>query len=133
MTAEPVTVLVVDDEVDMRDLVRLVLEASGAGLEVVGEAVDGDEALAVFSRLDPPPVPTVVILDNQMPGRTGVEVAAEIRRQHPEQRIVLFSAFLTPELRAAADEAGVDACVGKNDLRRLPGIVVDLATGTARA
>ena len=60
------TVLIVDDEVDIRLLVRAILESSDLGVDVVGEAVDGNEAMAVFDTLDPPDVPDVVILANRM-------------------------------------------------------------------
>ena len=83
------TVLIVDDEVDMRLIVRLALESGKRGIEVVAEAVDGDDALTVFESLDHPGVPAVVILDNRMPGRSGIEVAELIRQSEPNQRIIL--------------------------------------------
>lgn len=123
------TVLIVDDEVDIRTLVRVLLESDAGGVEVVGEATDGVDALRVFSELDPPQIPDVVILDNRMPGRTGVEVAAEMLQQEPRQRIVLFSGFLSPELEAQASELGVYACVDKTDFSRLPDLVRELTDG----
>ena len=126
MTAQHPTVLIVDDEVDMRLLVRTILESAGLGVEVVGEAADGLDALAVFETLSPPEIPDVVILDNRMPGRSGIEVAGEMLREEPRQNIVLFSAFLTPELEAQAGELGIRACVGKNDFDRLPELVREL-------
>mgnify|MGYP003115955518 FL=1 len=121
------TVLIVDDEVDIRVLVRAILESSDMGVEVVGEAVDGDEAMAVFGTLDPPDVPDVVILDNRMPGKEGLDVAAEMLGQEPRQNIVLFSAFVTPEIEERAQALGVRACVGKSDFARLPELVVALS------
>ncbi len=121
------TVLIVDDEVDIRLLVRAILEASALGVQVVGEAVDGDDALAVFRTLDPPDVPDVVILDNRMPGKEGLDVAAEMLAQEPRQHIVLFSAFVTPEIEEKAKALGVRACVGKSDFARLPELVVELS------
>jgi len=121
------TVLIVDDDIDIRLLVRTILESSGGGVEVVGEAVDGVHALEVYGGLDHPEVPDVVILDNRMPGRDGMDVAAEILGQEPGQRIVLFSAFVTPELEARARELGVTACVGKGDFALLPQLVLELS------
>ncbi len=121
------TVLIVDDNIDIRLLVRVLLESSAVDVEVVGEAVDGAEALAVFDTLDPPDVPDVVILDNQMPGRDGIEVAAEMLEQEPRQRIVLFSAFLTSDLKAQAEAIGVKACLGKDDYEQLPALIEELA------
>jgi CheY-like chemotaxis protein len=116
-------VLVADDEEDIRVLLRLILEA--AGLQVVAEAVDGEDALAHFDRLDPPPIPAVVILDNRMPpGRDGIEVAIEMLRRLPTQRIILFSAFLTKELEEEARAVGVERCVTKWDADLLPALIV---------
>jgi len=126
MTEGSPTVLIVDDDIDIRLLVRTILESSGLGVEVVGEAVDGLHALEVYGTLDHPEVPDVIILDNRMPGRDGMDVAAEILNEEPGQRIVLFSAFVTPELEARATELGVAACVGKNDFALLPQLVSQL-------
>ena len=118
------TVLVVDDAPDMRFLARAVLESSG--LRVVAEAADGPEALLRFRDLDPPPVPTVILLDNQMPGPSGLEVAAEILTTMPDQLIVLFSAYLSDEVIAEATAMGVAACVSKVDVNNLAAIIRDL-------
>ena len=119
-----VTILVVDDAPDMRMVARAFLER--AGLEVVGEAGDGDEALALWRDLDPPPIPSVIILDNQMPGSSGLEVAEQILAEVPEQVIVLFSAYLNADLVAQAKRLGVAGCVPKKDVRQLPGIIKDI-------
>jgi len=121
------TVLIVDDEVDMRTLVRTILQTAGRGVEVVGEAGDGLEAMAVFATLDPPDVPDVVILDNRMPGMNGLEVAAAMLEQEPRQHIVLFSAFVTEAMEQEAEALGVRTCVSKQDWVRLPQLVIDLS------
>ena len=118
------TVLVVDDEEDVRLLVRVVLEA--AGLQVIEDAVDGPSALRTVERLDPPPVPTVIVLDNRMPGLSGLEVAQRLREHVPDQRIVLFSAFLNDEIEATARELGISACVAKADVAELPAVIAGL-------
>ncbi|HLG01014.1 MAG TPA: response regulator transcription factor [Acidimicrobiia bacterium] len=120
----PVTALIVDDDIDIRALVRVVLEASELGIHVVAEAVDGEEAVAVFERLVPPPVPAIVILDNRMPYLSGIEAAEEMRRIVPLQHIVLFTAYLTPALAARAKKAGIDACLSKSDVEELPALVI---------
>jgi len=122
---EAITVLVADDEDDLRILVRAVLE--GAGFQVVEEAIDGEAALAAVRRLDPPPIPTVMVLDNLMPGLTGLEVAERVLAATPDQRIVLFSAFLDADIRKRADELGVSICVSKGDVHRLPAVIAALA------
>ncbi len=120
------TLLIVDDEMDMRMLVRVVIEMANNGLSIVGEAADGAEALEVWRRLDGPPVPDVVILDNRMPELTGLEVAEQILSERPEQLIVLYSAFLDEDVRASASRLGITRCVSKEDLDRLPALIREL-------
>lgn len=124
VTTAEVTILVVDDDADMRYLARMVLE--GSGIAVAGEAADGTEALRKLDELDPPPVPTVVLLDNQMPGPTGLEVAALMLAERPNQLIVLFSAYLSDDIVARAESVGIACCVSKGDAINLGQIIRDL-------
>ena len=116
-----ITALIVDDDEDMRLLLRGFL--ARAGLKVVEEAVDGPQALEVFDRLSPPPIPTVIVLDNLMPTMSGLDVAKMVLRRLPEQRIVLFSAHLSPEIEAQAAKLGISACLAKTDIRRLADVI----------
>lgn len=120
------TMLIVDDEMDMRMLVRVIMEMANNGLSIVGEAANGAEALQVWRDLNGPPVPDVVILDNRMPGLTGLEVAKQILQERPGQIIVLFSAFLDKQVRAAAAELGIARCVSKEELDQLPALIHEL-------
>lgn len=120
------TMLIVDDELDMRMLVRVVIEMANEGLSIVGEAADGPEAIQVWRDLDGPPVPDVVILDNRMPGLSGLEVAKRILEERPGQLIVLYSAFLDDDIRRQADALGIRCCVSKNDLEQLPQVIREL-------
>jgi len=129
ISSPALTILIVDDAADMRFLARSVLESSG--IQVVSEAADGHEALEAYRALDPPPIPTVILLDNQMPKLSGVEVAARILAEAPEQLIVLFSAYLSEDLRAEALRLGVAACVSKVDVVNLPTIIRDLVAARA--
>lgn len=122
------TMLIVDDELDMRMLVRLVIEMANDGLTIVGEAADGAEALQVWRDLDGPSLPDVVILDNRMPELTGLEVAEQILEERPDQIIVLYSAFLDDSVRSQAAEVGITRCVAKHDLESLPNLVRELTS-----
>jgi CheY-like chemotaxis protein len=121
-----VTHLIADDEPDMRLLVRSVLELGGRGHTVVAEACDGDEAVDRFLALDPPPTPDVVVLDNRMPHRSGMESAREILRVRPDQIVILFSAHLTDDVRREAADVGISACVAKDRIADLPSVIDDL-------
>ena len=84
MAESPGRILVVDDEADIRDALRMVLEYEK---HVVAQAPDGDRALEAVER-DPP---DAVILDVKMPGRDGLEILEEIRRRRPGLPVIMIS------------------------------------------
>ena len=109
-----VRVLVVDDEPDLRLLMRTMLDLDQR-IEIAGEAADGGEALERFAELQP----DVVLLDLRMPVLNGLEVAERILRDNPDQGIILFTAFLDPALVADATALGVQSVLGKGDIDAL--------------
>ncbi len=119
------TMLIVDDELDMRMLVRVVVDMANHGLTIIGEAADGAEALRVWRELDAPE-PDVVILDNRMPHLTGLEVAEQILSERPSQIVLLYSAFLDEDVRARARELGIARCLSKHELTQIPDLVHEL-------
>src|SRR5205814_6018350 len=100
----------------MRALVRATIEVANEGLSVADEAVDGEEAIAKWRHERP----EAIVLDQRMPGPTGLQTAERILAEDPDQAIVLFTAFPDRDVVAAAARLGVRACLSKNDLRRLP-------------
>ena len=84
--AVTIRVLLVDDVVDVRRLVRTALRFRG-GFEVVGEAPDGGEAVRLAGDLKP----DVVVLDLGLPDLAGREVLTRIRDQSPGSKVVVFS------------------------------------------
>ncbi len=103
-----IRVLIVDDEPDLRLLLRTMLSLDQR-FEIVGEAVDGMEALERYQEL----APDVLVLDQRMPALVGLDVAARILADHPEQVVILLSAFLDDSIRAEAHRIGVRSVVGK--------------------
>ena len=113
-------ILVVDDNPDNADIIREYLEARGYPITV---AHDGDEALALFERLQP----RLVLLDVMMPGRDGWEVC-RLMKQHPTLgrvvRIIMVTALDEWDDKRQALETGADDYVEKPfDLRRLAATV----------
>lgn len=86
MSERPTRVLVADDHAIVRTGIRHVLE-SEPGFTVVGEAANGEEALALARSLQP----DVVVLDISMPGESGLQVTQELRRLAPESRVLILS------------------------------------------
>jgi CheY-like chemotaxis protein len=82
------TVLIVDDDLEIRHVLRLLCETNG--LKVVGEAANGIEAVTIAMRERP----RFVILDYMMPRLDGEGTAEILRTITPESKIVAFSAML---------------------------------------
>ena len=108
--------LVVDDEEDIRLIVRAVIREANHGLRVVAEATTGQEAVDRWREHEP----DVVLLDHRLPDMTGIEVAGQILAERPTQNIILFSAFLDADTVRKAAEVGVRACISKADVTELP-------------
>lgn len=113
----PRRVLIADDDEDMRELLQLVL--TSASYTVVGAASDGLSAMELWRREHAQGL-CAVILDERMPGMYGVEVAAAIRAEDPEQTVILFSAYIDDLTKERAAKAGVAACIPKQDVLSLP-------------
>jgi CheY-like chemotaxis protein len=111
--------LIVDDEEDMRILLRSTIEAANNGLVVTGEAANGHEALQQWRETQP----DVIVLDHRMPGLSGLETAGRILAEDPDQTIVLFSAHLSPETRQEAEKLGVRHCLLKDAIFELPDVL----------
>jgi two-component system, LytTR family, response regulator len=113
--------VVVDDEQPARDELCYLLEQAG-GVEIVGQAGDGPDALAAVERLEP----DVVFLDVQMPGLSGFEVARRLVEHRPQPHVVFVTAFDQYAIEAF-DVNAVDYLLKPVDPARL-----DLALQRAR-
>jgi DNA-binding NarL/FixJ family response regulator len=101
-------VLLVDDAVAIRHALRGVLE--DAGIEVVGEAGDGDEGVALAESLRP----DVVLMDLRMPSSDGFEATSRIVKDLPQVRVVVLSAYDSEESANAVLAAGAFAFLPKH-------------------
>lgn len=106
MLAAPLAVLVVDDSDVLRTVVSHYLDDE-SDLQVIASVGNAVEAVEQAQRL----VPDVILLDHDMPGRTGLDVLPELRACSPRARIVVFSA--APDIRQRALSRGADEFVGK--------------------
>lgn len=101
MESSKVSVVLVDDSVDVRTLVRMRLEASGL-FDVVGEAADGEQAIELVVRHGP----ALVLLDVSMPEMDGLETLPSILAVRPGTAVVMFSGFSGTDLAAQVWELG---------------------------
>jgi NarL family two-component system response regulator LiaR len=85
---ETIRVLIADDHAVVREGLRALI-TSEPGMEVVGEAADGAEAVLKARSLQP----DVILLDLVMPRKDGIEAIGEIKRENPEARILVLTSF----------------------------------------
>lgn len=103
-----IRVLIADDHAIVRHGLCALL-GTERGIEVVGEAKDGNEAVARTKQL----APDVVIMDIVMPRKDGVEATAEIRAAVPSAKIVVLTSFGTSDMISRAIEAGATGALMK--------------------
>ena len=108
-----VRVLVVDHEPMIVEMLNLGLSYEGFEVRIAG---DGQQALQIVRESRP----QLVILDQMMPGMTGLEAAETILAEQPDQCIILFSAFLDADTHERASAIGIRECLPKKDLSRVP-------------
>jgi DNA-binding NarL/FixJ family response regulator len=108
----PIRVLLVDDQHLIRLGFRMVLEAE-PGIEVVGEAADGAEAVHEAARLQP----DVVLMDVRMPALDGIAATERIVAARPDARIVILTTFDLDDYAFAALRAGASGFLLKDAQR----------------
>jgi two-component system, NarL family, response regulator LiaR len=106
---EPIRVLIVDDHAVVREGLRTFLELQD-GLEVVGEAGDGEEALPLAEELSP----DVILMDLVMPKLDGVGAMRELRERVPGARVIVLTSFLEDDRLMPAIRAGAAGYLLKN-------------------
>jgi len=118
-------VFVLDDHVMVRDGMCMLLEAQ-PGMDVVGQAESGEDALPMLRRLRP----DVLLCDVHLPGISGLEVTERVVRGGYGTRVIVVSASQEGPLPRRALEAGASAYVGKaHDASELVRAVQDAARG----
>jgi two-component system, NarL family, response regulator LiaR len=100
--SEPITVLIVDDHLLVRQGVRAFLETQ-PDIRVLGDAGSGNEAIQLATEL----VPDVVLMDLVMPGMDGVEATRLLRRTSPRSQVLVLTSYhqdehIFPAIRAGA-------------------------------
>jgi DNA-binding NarL/FixJ family response regulator len=111
LSADEVSVLIVDDQLPFRLAARAVLKRT-AGFALVGEAADGDEAVELVSELRP----SLVLMDINMPRLNGIEATRQIVDRVPGTTVFLCSTYQRADLPPEAESSGFAAYVNKEEL-----------------
>jgi DNA-binding NarL/FixJ family response regulator len=117
--AEPVPVLIVDDQAPFRRAAHLVITATD-GFTVVGEAESGEAAVEMVDALEP----GLVLMDINLPGINGIEATRQITHAHPKVVVMLLSTYQAADVPADAGDCGAAAYVHKEDFG--PALVRDV-------
>jgi len=104
-----IRVLIADDHAVVREGLRNFL-ALQDGLEIVGEASDGNEAIEQAQRLEP----DVILMDLVMPGLDGIGAMRQLRVRSPTSRVIVLTSFLEDERVLPAIQAGAAGYLLKN-------------------
>ena len=105
----PIRVLIVDDQPLIRRGMSLMLGVE-PDIEVVGQAADGAEAVALSETLNP----DVVLMDLHMPGMGGVQATREITKAQPDVHVMVLTTFDTDDMVFEAIRAGAQAYLLKD-------------------
>lgn len=125
MSDTPIRLLVVDDHPLLREGIAAVLEAH-ADIELVGEAANGEQAVALFAELRP----DVTLMDLQMPGLNGTEAIRVIREQFTDACIAVLTTYSGDARALQAVQAGARGYLLKSMLRKdLVSAIRSLAAG----
>lgn len=125
MIKPPIKILVVDDHPVVRDGLKLMLSVS-VGLEWVGQADNGAEAIQLCSEL----MPDVVLMDLMMPVMDGIAATKIVRQKYPEIQVVALTTFEDKELVQKALGAGAISYLLKNAaMETITNTIRDASTG----
>ncbi len=107
----PITVLLADDDAGFLESLEKLVEEQPE-LSVVGRARNGLDVLELADRSEP----DAVVIDVHMPLLDGVTTIARLRRDHPSLCVIAITGDREPDVLRAAEEAGADAVLLKEEL-----------------
>jgi DNA-binding NarL/FixJ family response regulator len=125
VTDAGISVIVADDEADVRLLLRLQLESRG--FDVVGDAPNGRQALDQLEATGA----DVIVMDLLMPGVSGIEAIAELRAERPGTKVIAYTAVAGDFVREQMERLGVPLLLKSGDIEPLAELIRALAAEEA--
>jgi DNA-binding NarL/FixJ family response regulator len=118
-------IVIADDHRAFRGMLSYVLDME-EGLQVVGQAEDGVEALELCRRLQP----DLIVMDLRMPKMDGCEATRTIKQELPGTSVLMLTALVDPRHSSQALEAGAEGCVLKYaSLKEIVGAIRSVLRG----
>jgi DNA-binding NarL/FixJ family response regulator len=111
--SRPIRVLVVDDQVMVREGLAIILD-SQPDVQVVGQAQDGRQAVKLVAQVEP----DVVLMDIRMPLMDGIKATRQIKEMHPQTHVVILTTYSDDELIFEGLRAGAVGYLLKDITRR---------------
>jgi DNA-binding NarL/FixJ family response regulator len=111
-TSTPTRVLCVDDNPDVTEVMRMVIDTEPR-IQCVGSLASADQLAQTIRGMSPPP--DVVLLDATMPGKSPLVMTTELAAEFPAVRTIIYSGYNDPAFIARAKDAGAWGYVSKND------------------
>jgi CheY-like chemotaxis protein len=122
------SILLVDDEADIHELMSLFLDMSEGHTFTMDSAEDGKTGVEMYSKLSGEGrKPDIVLMDLRMPVMDGVEATGQILESDPGANIYLFTAYTKTEVEKDAIKAGARGTLNKStDWNQTVGAIVDI-------
>jgi DNA-binding NarL/FixJ family response regulator len=121
MAAQPIRIMAVDDQSDVRFLIDVIL-SDHADLALVAAAAGAEEALEQLDEA----APDVAVVDARMPRIDGYELTGRLLERRPDLRIVLLTSIVDEVIEEQARGAGAHAVASKADFDALPDVIRSL-------
>ena len=96
-------ILIIDDEILIRELIKKSIDFNALGFEIVGEAKDGRQAMEMIEALHP----NLLLLDINIPIINGITLAQSVNKEYPEIQIIILTGYSQFDYAKGAIEAGV--------------------------
>lgn len=119
-----IKVLIVDDHKVVREGLRRMLD-NEAGIKVVGEAGDGEEAIKQSLALNP----DVVTMDLKMPGMDGIAATSELKKIKPDVAVIIFTLYADDLVRQAIEGGASGYILKTSDTSDITGAIRDAHNG----